>query len=459
MQRVLIVEEDEALRTAIATHLRAHGFDVRHVGTHAGARSLLAAEAVDAVVLDHLNPDGEAFDLLPDVFARSPRPVVIVLTANGTIDLAVRAVKEGVQQFLTKPVELATLVRELRQYLGQREALARRAPPIPTVSGVSQRAVAAPFFGPSEASQRLREQLTRARDGDGPVLLLGETGTGKSQLARYLHTMSPRGSRAFVEVNCAATSREHVAAEIFGVDGATSKAGLLEAADGGTLFLDAIADLDVAVQAKLLDVIEKKRFRRVGGVDERAVDVRVLAATNRDLAAATREGTFRSDLHARLATSTVVVPALRECADDIVPLSRQFLDQLSANLRRPRASLSPEAEAALRAHTWPGNARELKNCLERALILGDGGLVLAGDVQLEGMSMPPSSTSQPRMSGVPQRSLESVEIEHIRTVLADVGGRVDAAAVELQMPRSTLYERIRRYGIDLSEFRARRKSP
>jgi DNA-binding NtrC family response regulator len=173
-----------------------------------------------------------------------------------------------------------------------------------------------------------------------------------------------------------------------------------------------------------------------------------------------KDGSFRQDLYYRIATVTLTVPPLRERSDDIVPLARQFLDMLSGNLRRSKANLTPEAEAALVAHTWPGNVRELKNCLERALILGDGGLVQASDVQFEGSVQPfPSVPSiVPKNSGVPVRSLEFVEIEHIRNVLAEVSGRVDAAAVELQMPRSTLYERIRRYGIDLSEFRARRKS-
>jgi DNA-binding NtrC family response regulator len=446
MQRILLVEDDSELRTTVAAHLRSHGFDVRDVATHAEARTVLVSTPIDGVVAEHRGPDGEVFELLPDAFARTPRPVVVVLTAHGSIDLAVRLVKEGVQQFLTKPIDLPTLVGELRQHLGQRSAMARRAQPAPRVSGVSQRAVSAPLFGTSEASQRLREQVSRLRESNGPILFVGEAGSGKSTLARYVHAMGSRAQGAFVEAT---------GGRLFDGDAVhADKTSLLDAAAGGTLFLTEVALLDLETQARLVRIIDDAR-----AAHSSTADVRIMAATKGDLAVAVRVGTFRADLYERLSPSTVTVPPLRERPGDIVPLARQFLDMLATNLGRPGATLAVEAEGALVGHTWPGNVRELKNCLERALILGDGGLVLAHDVQFQGAqgaSVAPAST--PRTSGIPVRSLEYVEIEHIRTVLGDVGGRVDAAAVELQMPRSTLYERIRRYGIDLSDFRARRKS-
>jgi DNA-binding NtrC family response regulator len=443
MQRILLVEDDSELRTTVAAQLRSHGFDVRDVGTHAEARTVLASTPIDGMVAEHRGPDGEVFELLPDAFARTPRPVVVVLTAHGSIDLAVRLVKEGVQQFLTKPIDLPTLVGELRQHLGQRSAMTRRAQPVPRVSGVSQRAVSAPLFGTTEVSQRLREQVSRLRETTGPILFVGEAGSGKSTLARYVHAMGARAPGSFVEAS---------GTRLFDGDAAhADKTSLLDAAAGGTLFLTEVALLDLETQARVVRIIDDARAARSS-----MTDVRIMAATAGDLAVAVRDGTFRADLYERLSASTVTVPALRERQGDIVPLARQFLDMLSTNLGRPGATLAAEAEDALAGHTWPGNVRELKNCLERALILGDGGLVLAHDVQFQGMSMAPAS--MPRTSGIPGRSLEHVEIEHIRTILGDVGGRVDAAAVELQMPRSTLYERIRRYGIDLNDFRARRKS-
>jgi DNA-binding NtrC family response regulator len=424
MARVLVVEADTRLRSAISHFLRDSAFDVREAATYDEARRLLG-EAFDAVVLEHRSRDGEAFDLLPALFARGPRPVVIVLTAHGSIDLALRLVNAGVQQFLTKPVELPTLLRELEQYLAQRAAAAKRSlpprslPPPPSRSGVS-RAVSAPFFGPSPAAQELRSAISLLKSADRPVLFVGESGTGKTTLARYLHTASRRGAATLIELCGQATDE----AELDGV--------LHDLADGSTIHVRELGELPREAQERLLELSESAR-------------VRLLATTR-------TPGSLPKPLEARFEHATLAIPALRDRPEDILPLARHFLDALCTTLGRPKVALTSEAEGVLVSHSWRGNVRELKNCIERALVLGDGGLVNAADVQLDGAtSLPP-----PLGTDGATRSLEGVEIEHIRRVLGEVSGRVDAAAVLLQVPRSTLYERIRRYGIDLGELRRRR---
>jgi len=281
---------------------------------------------------------------------------------------------------------------------------------------------------------------------DSPVLILGETGVGKSVLARWLHARSQRVDAAFVDLNCASLSRELLETELFGHEkgaftGATgAKQGLLEVAHGGTLFLDEIGDVDPAVQPKLLTVLEEGRFRRLGDVRDREVDVRLVAATHQDLAAAVREKRFRGDLFFRISALPLAVPPLRERAEDIPVLARALLARIAADLGRGELSLSEEAHDALRAYSWPGNTRELRNVLERAAILGRGQVLEARDVRFPAPFEAPG-TDDSRLT------LEEVERRHIARVLDEEGGHVERAARRLGVPRSSLYERIRRLGI------------
>jgi DNA-binding NtrC family response regulator len=284
---------------------------------------------------------------------------------------------------------------------------------------------------------------------ESPVLILGETGSGKGVLASWLHRNGPRAGEAFVDLNCAGISRELLESELFGHEkgsftgAASSKIGLLEVAHHGTVFLDEVGDMDPAVQAKLLKVLEEKRFRRVGEVEPRQVDIRLIAATHQDLPALVHRGRFREDLYYRLYVLPLRVPPLRERVEDIPLIAADMLRRLAGELGRSEVSLTPEAAEALCDYPWPGNVRELRNVLERALLRSEGPLIDSEDVTLEGGPLAAGAVA--RVSGAVR--MEEVEREHIARILAEEGGHVDSAARRLGVPRSTLYKRIKRLGL------------
>jgi DNA-binding NtrC family response regulator len=368
---------------------------------------------------------------------------VVVLTGYGSIELAVRAIKEGAEQFLTKPVDTQALLVLLDRLVeGQRlrrKQVAER--PRPGRESID------PFLGQSAAITTLREEARRLLDAERPVLIQGETGTGKGVLARWLHEHGPRRQAAFVDLNCAGLSRELLDSEMFGHEAGAftgalkSKPGLLEVAHRGTLFLDEIGDLDLAVQPKLLKVLEEQRFRRLGDVRDRGVDVRLIAATHQDLARLMAANRFREDLFFRISTLPLVLPPLRERREDIAPLARHFLDQCAAELGCGPVALADEALAELRAYAWPGNIRELRNVIERALLVGGRSVVASGQLQF-GVSPPPGGARDE-----PVASLEEVERAHIARVFELEERRVDRAALRLGISTSSLYERLKRFGI------------
>jgi DNA-binding NtrC family response regulator len=284
-----------------------------------------------------------------------------------------------------------------------------------------------------------------------PILIEGETGSGKGVLARWLHRCGPRADEPFVDMNCAGLSREFLETELFGHEkgaytGAVqSKPGLLEVAHRGVTFLDEIGDLDPQVQPKLLKVLEEKRFRRLGEVRDRQVDIQLIAATHQDLAGLTREKRFRSDLYYRISTIPLRMPALRERSEDIPVLARRLLEGFSNDLGRRGLTLSPDAERRLTTYSWPGNVRELRNVLERALLLSGRDMIASEDLRFEGPGAAPTVAASP---GAPL-TLEDLEKRHIASVLQTLGGRVAEASQRLGIPRSTLYQKIKKYGIPL----------
>ena len=445
MPRILIVDDEPGIRFGVRDFLESEGLEVDEADSVASAERRVREARPDAVVLDHMLPDGTALDLLPRLREQDSSLPIVVLTGHASIDLAVRAVKEGADQFLAKPVELPALLVLLRRLLESQRERRRQ------IAGRTKqdREAIDPFVGESAAIRRLAEEARRVAASSSPILIEGETGSGKGVLARWLHRSGARADEPFVDMNCAGLSREFLETELFGHEkgaytgAVSSKPGLLEVAHRGVTFLDEIGDLDPQVQPKLLKVLEDKRFRRLGEVRDRQVDIQLIAATHQNLASLAREKKFRSDLYYRISTIPLRVPALRERTEDIPVLARRLLDGLSSDLGRRGVTLSPRAEQRLAGYSWPGNVREMRNVLERALLLSGRDLIEAEDLRFDGPGAP---TTGPGTPGAPL-TLEELEKEHIASVLQTLGGRVAEASQRLGIPRSTLYQKIKKYGI------------
>ena len=446
--RVLLVDDEEGPRFGVRRFLKSHDFDVEEASDCASARVRFRSFRPDITILDFRLPDGTALDLIPEFRSIGNSPL-IVLTAYASIDAAVEAVKLGAEQFLTKPVQLDTLLvvieRILENQRNRQQALAGAAK-----SDARNRVD--PFLGATPAIRDLREKTDAVLRTDSPVLVHGETGTGKTVLARWIHANSRRSGEAFVDLNCAGISREFLETELFGHEkgaftGATStKQGLLEAANRGTVFLDEIGDMDLQVQASLLKVLEEKRFRRLGDVKDRSVDIRLIAATHHDLRSLVEEQRFRRDLYYRISTLELTVPALRERRDDIPILAKSIVEGLARDLGQRSVSLSAAAERILCRYDWPGNIRELRNVLERALLRSH-----ADVIEAEQLVMPIEMSSPP----APARSgtLEDVERDYIEQVLREEHGAIDRVADRLGISRSAVYYKARKHGIDISKIR------
>ncbi len=444
---VLILDDEESIRLALRSVLEENGFEALEAARCEEAAIIFRRSRPDAIVLDYLLPDGDALDLMAKIRDVDTEVPIILLTAHGSIDLAVRAVKQGAEYFFTKPVELPALMVVLRRAIENQRARRRE------VAGRSDpaRKDVDPFQGTSAAIRGLAEQAQKLLASDRPVLLLGETGTGKGVVARWLHRCGPRAKAGFVDLNCAGLSRELLESELFGhAKGAftgadTKKTGLLEVAHRGTLFLDEVGDVDQAVQPKLLTVIEEMRFRRLGEVRDMLVDVRIVAATHRNLHDLVQQKLFRADLYFRISALPLRVPALRERIEDIPILADYFIDRVSTELGKGDVELTPAAIKALQGYHWPGNIRELRNVLERALLLSDKRHIEPQDLTFEAAA-PPQTGAPPSLD----TTLEELERSHITRVLEAAGGNVAQAAQRLGIPRSTLYQRVRSLGLKSS---------
>lgn len=446
--RILIIDDEAAVRFGMRDFLEAHGYEVSEAEGCQEAQKLFKSSRPDVVVVDYLMADGNALDLLPRLKAIDAGIPVVVLTGHGSIDLAVRAVKEGAEQFLTKPVELPVLLvileRLLENQRNRQQQLVR--------NSRQARKTIDPFLGTSPAIRRLAKQARKMLLTESTILIQGETGAGKGVLALWLHQNSPRAEEAFVDLNCAGLSRELLETELFGHEkgaftgAATSKSGLFEVAHRGTIFLDEIGDVDLQVQPKLLKVLEEKRFRRLGDVRERLIDVRLIAATHQDLGLLVREKKFRSDLYFRINTLPLTIPPLRERAGDIPLLTRHLLKELAADLGRGEVELSTDSEEALKMYSWPGNIRELRNVLERALLLSDHHTLEREDLHFDEPSGIISSAGDEHLT------LLELERQHIEKILQASLGNVDRAAKRLGIPRSSLYEKIKKHKITLSKI-------
>ncbi len=439
---VLLVEDDSAVRHGIAAYLRANGLAVDEAETCQQAMERFRAVIHDVVVADYSLPDGTSLDILPQVKKLAEATPFVILTAHGSIDLAVRAIKDGAEQFLTKPVESKALLVLVRRLLQQQRLRKRQ-----EIVARTQPGLLDPFVGRSLQIRQLEERARLMLDWDSPLLILGETGSGKGVLARWIHANGPRREEAFVNLNCAGLTRELLESELFGHErgaftGAVNpKPGLLEVGHRGIVFLDEIGDMDPAIQPKLLKALEEKTFRRLGDVRDRHVDIRLVASTNLDLEEAVRSKRFRDDLYYRISTLTLRIPSLRERPDDVLVLGRSILASVCGRIGRAMPDLTPDAEEVLRRYPWPGNIRELANVLERSMILIKGDTLDAAGLGLE-TAMPAPPPEDGRLL-----TMREMERQHVERVLARTGGNVTEAAEILGIARRTLYDRMKRLGL------------
>jgi len=445
--KVLLVEDDRGIRFGIRNFLAGRDFDVDEADTLKQGEEIFKQSRPDIVILDYSLPDGNALEVLPRLKASDPSIPIVILTGHGSIDLAVRAIKEGAEQFLTKPVQMQALLVIIERLLDNQRV--RKREQAHTTQQARTGAVD-PFMGVSPVINSLREQVDRVVTTDRPILILGETGTGKSVLATWLHKNGPRADETFVDLNCAGLAREFVETELFGHEkgaftGAVSaKIGLLEVAHRGVLFLDEIGDVDMQVQPKLLKVLEEKRFRRMGDVRDRVSDVQLIAATHQDLHNQIREKKFRSDLYFRISTIPLTIPPLRERRDDIPLLADFFRSRFGTEMSVPNIEIAPAAMKALQDYAWPGNVRELKNVIERAILVGDRKVIIGRDLRFEAEEAPAGGALPADMT------LEQVERWYVERVLREENGRVDSASRRLGIPRSTLYQKLKKWDLSVS---------
>jgi two-component system response regulator FlrC len=435
----LVVDDEEDIRSFIAEALEGEDLQVTRARDGQEAAELSLRQSFHLVITDLTMPRMDGMTLVRKLRVETPETEVIVLTAHGTVATAVEAMKLGAFDYLQKPLsgpdELRLLVRRALETRALREESDRNRRARPSAAGL----VAA-----DPQMLAVIEQIRKVAATNASVLLLGESGTGKEVAARAVHEGSPRRAGPFVAVNCAAITESLLESEIFGHEkgaftGATeARRGRFELADGGTLFLDEVAELAPGLQSKLLRVLEERRFERVGGSRVISVDVRLIAATNRDLTAEMAAGRFRTDLYHRLAVFPVRLPPLRERKRDVVPLAEHLLLRIGEDLGRRGLSLSSAAKAALLTRDWPGNVRELRNVLERAAILAEG-TELSG----EHLGAPVATPAAPASGG----SLRDSERAAIAAALAATGGHRKQAAERLGIGERTLYDKIKEYGL------------
>ncbi len=447
MATILVADDEEGVRTFVAESLESAGHRVLQAADGDAAARLLDRRSFHLLITDLKMPGRDGMALLRKVKAETPETEVLVLTAYGSVDGAVEAMKLGALDYLQKPISGPDEIRLLAERAAERfdlEALRART--------TEAEPDAPPLSYGAPAMEPVVEALRKVAPTGATVLLTGESGTGKEVAARALHHWSPRREGPFVAVNCAAVAENLVESELFGHEkgaftGATAtRRGRLELAAGGSLLLDEIAELRPELQAKLLRVLQDRRFERVGGSRTLEADVRWIAATNRDLDEMLRSGAFREDLYHRLAVFPVRMPPLRERREDVLPLARNLLERIGRELGRPAPRLDAEAEAVLERADWPGNVRELANVLERAAILAEGDVLTAELLSAGPRGALGAAPSGAERSAEPQ-TLEAIERRSIERALARHGGHRQRAAEELGIGVRTLYDKIKRYGL------------
>ena len=444
--RVLVADDERNLRELLVRELARRGHAVEGVPDGQAALDRLREEMADVLLLDMKMPRLPGIEVLRSLRDHAEAPQVIVMTGFGEVATAVEAMKLGAYDYLTKPArieELDLLIRKAAdkgRLIRQNTALRAHLDGDAAQGGI---------ISANAAMEEVLRVVDRVAPTDSSVLILGESGTGKELVARAVHERSPRAGQAFVAIHCGALPREVLESELFGHEkgaftgAVNAKPGLIELAEGGTLFLDEIGEMEPESQVRLLRVLESRSFFRVGGTRRRTVDMRVVAATNRDLAEAIRQGAFRQDLYYRINTITVSLPPLRERREDIRLLAQHFLEQ---NAAYGRKRLAPAALACLERYEWPGNVRELQHAIQRGVILATGDEIGPSDLPVEIQCGEPASAQVPG-------SLEAVERQHIVATLRQVKGHRAKAAAVLGIDPKTLYRKIIGYGIRPDDYR------
>ncbi len=450
-KKILVVDIDPVIRSGICSFLSAQGHIVSEHSNCRDAEAELQRFRPDAVVLDLYLPNGDAPKLLQQAKSMRPAVPVVVISGQASTESAARAVRMGADQILIKPVELVELHAALLRLFAGDSPLRSSTSPTPK----SRREHLNPFIGHSPAIRRLREIASRVLSSESPVLLQGETGSGKGVLANWIHRNGPRAHQPFLDLNCAGLSRELLESELFGYEkGAftsadSAKQGLLEVANHGTMFLDEIGDVDLQVQPKLLKVLEEHSFRRLGDIRDRAVDVRLISATHRDLLELVREQKFRSDLYFRVNIIFISVPPLRERAEDIPALALHIVRHIARTYGQRELRIDDSAMTELGHYAWPGNIRELRNVLERAALIVEDGMIGAKDLHFQA-----GTESRPALVGALGGTLKEMEHAYIQHVLRDENGSIERAARRLGIPRSSLYNKMKRFRIPQGTGRA-----
>lgn len=459
METVLIVEDDDALRELLVEEMQDAGYRALQAGDTSQALTILAQHDVQLIISDLRLPGASGLDLLATIRQQADSPGFIMVTAFGTVEQAVNALKQGADDFLTKPIKLDHLRIAAERVIQRRklqEELARYRKLIGD-SGFHG------MLGRSDAVQRLSSTIRMVARAEGPALITGESGTGKELVARALHEESPRKNGPYVAVNCAGIPPELLESELFGhtaqafTGARKARTGLFEEADGGSLLLDELGEMPMEMQAKLLRILQDGRIRPVGSNQEKQLDVRIIAATNRDLEEEVRQGRFREDLYFRLQTFAMHVPPLRERGDDIELLAAHFIGRFNLQLNRDIQGISDAALARLRAHDYPGNVRELASAIERAVTFCQHSEIDLPDLPERLQATPAQAVDEAaqvtqqllsgHISGGDSKmpSLQDVELAYIQMVLKRHHGNKRQAAAALGIGRRTLY---RRLGID-----------
>jgi NtrC-family two-component system response regulator AlgB len=444
MAKLLVVDDEKNIRDALGRFLGSREHEIAIAESGREALALIGRDgAFDLILSDWRMAEMNGLELLNEVKAKFPATIVILMTAYGTIQNAVAAMKAGAYDYVTKPFSLDQIQHSVDRALEVKQLRTEVRTLRNSIDGVPLLTTGSTQF------RSLIETAFAAASSDATILLTGESGTGKNVLARQIHEWSSRHDRPFVIVNCTTLSEHLLESELFGhmrgsfTGAIKDKPGRLEAANGGSVFLDEIAELSPALQSKFLRFLEDERFERVGGEETIKVDARIVAATNRNLPQEVSDGRFRSDLYYRLNVISLRVPALRERSEDILPLAEMFLTEAAARNSRIGLQFSDDAHKALVAYSWPGNIRELRNAVERAVVLSRGAMLRREDL--------PDilfQSSVPRNGNLPeQATLEQIEQEHIRRVLA-LAPTLEDAAVTLGICISTLWHKRKRYHLD-----------